>query len=123
MKVTDYNVIAECADARVDDLCPDLVEIIGRDSAVWCVMGIYLSNDVTSGYGQDFEVNPDIFNESGFCKCSVISSKERISVILDSQMSYYKDRYSICGYEDLVVDVANICIYIQTAISRILFRS
>lgn len=122
MKVTDYNVVAAMVSELLPEKCPDLLEKIGEDSAIWCVMGIYLTNDQTSGYGQDFELAYIFPPPNDIAKVSVISSRDRISVIQDSQMSYYKDRMAICGYEDLAEDITNIMLYIQTAFDRIAAR-
>lgn len=122
MKVTDYNVVSAMVSELLPEKCPDLLEKIGEDNAIWCVMGIYLTNDETSGYGQDFGVYDDISLPECLYKVSVISSPTRISVILGSQMSYYQDRMTICGYEDLTEDLTNIMLYIQTAFDRITSR-
>lgn len=99
-----------------------VVEILGRDVAILVVMAIYTTNNLCSGYGQDFaplEQNEDsIFLE----KVSIISSPTRISVIYNGEMSYYQERYTVCGYEDLGEDLDNILNYIQTCFDRISAR-
>lgn len=122
MKVTDYNVVAAKVSELLPEKCPDLLENIGEDNAIWCVMGIYLTNDQTTGYGQDFGVYEDVSLPECKDKVSVISSPTRISVIFGAQMSYYQDRMMICGYEDLEEDITNILLYIQTAFDRIAAR-
>ena len=118
-KVTDYNLIASTIAEVMPEVCPDLPAKIGQDNAIWCVMGVYLTNDQTSGHGQDFS----LIQAGVYCgqemKLSVISSKDRISIIDNGQMSYYKDNVDLCGYEDLQEDIHAICMYIQTAIDRI----
>lgn len=122
MKITDYNAIAAEVVRQMPEKCPDLPAKIGQDNAVWCVMGIYLTNDQTSGYGQDFDISGFQDGHQRKPKLSVISSPTRVSVIDVNQMSYYQDRISICGYEDLEEDIAAILIYIQAAFDRIASR-
>lgn len=118
-KVTDYNLIASTIVEVMPEVCPDLPARIGQDNAIWCVMGVYLTNDQTSGHGQDFDVLESDSETENPLRFSVISSKDRISVIDNGQMSYYKDNVDLCGYENLQEDIYAICMYIQTAIDRI----
>ena len=53
-KIRDYNTIAAEIESQMYDIAPDLVSSIGDTATIWCVMGIYLCNNLTSGYGQDF---------------------------------------------------------------------
>lgn len=122
MKITDYNAISVEIVRQMSERCPDLPAKIGQDNAVWCVMGIYLTNDQTSGYGQDFTLTGYVDFHCKRPLLSIISSPTRISVIDCNQMSYYQDRMSICGYEDLEEDIAAILIYIQAAFDRIASR-
>lgn len=118
-KVTDLSVIQQAIADMIDEKCPDLVETIGRDNAIWCVMAIYTTNDLCSGYGQDFV--PDAYRMMilGHKKVSVISFQNGVSVIIDSASSRYQDRFAMCGYTDLDEDLTQICICIQAAIDRI----
>ena len=118
-KVTDYNLIASTIAEVMPEVCPDLPVRIGQDNAIWCVMGVYLTNDQTSGHGQDFSVLESGSETENPLRFSVISSKDRISIIDNGQMSYYKDNVDLCGYENLQEDIYAICMYIQTAIDRI----
>lgn len=118
-KVTDYNLIASTIAEVMPEVCPDLPARIGQDNAIWCVMAVYLTNDQTSGHGQDFYVsdpNPEL---GIYMQLSVISCSDKISVIQNGHMSYYKDNVDLCGYENLQEDIYAICMYIQTAIDRI----
>ena len=74
MKVTDFNVVAAMVDELLPEKCPDLLEKIGAENAQWCVMGIYLMNDQTTGYGQDFDRSDDNSSLGSDAKLSVISS-------------------------------------------------
>jgi hypothetical protein len=118
-KVKDLSVIQQAVADMIDEKCPDLVENIGRDNAIWCVMAIYTTNDLCSGYGQDFV--PDAYRMMilGHKKVSVISFQNGVSVIIDSASSRYQDRFAMCGYTDLNEDLTQICICIQAAIDRI----
>ena len=118
-KVTDYNLIASTISEVMPEVSPDLPTKIGQDNAIWCVMGVYLTNDQTSGHGQDFALIQDGVYCGQEMKFSVISSRDRISIIENGQMSYYKDNVDLCGYENLHEDIYAICMYIQTAIDRI----
>ena len=122
MKVTDYNVVAAMVDELLPEKCPDLLEKIGAENAQWCVMGIYLMNDQTTGYGQDFNRSGDGLGLSSNAKLSVISSPNRISVIDCGDMSYYTDNIDVCGSEDLEEDITNILVWIQTCFDRLSFR-
>ena len=118
-KVTDFQTIADVIyhELALNDY--DIETIIGTDCTVWCVMGIYLNNDKTSGFGQDFKTMTLGVESNLNVRLSVISSRNRISVILEGQMSYYSDNVDLCGYESLEEDIQAILLWIQTAIDRI----
>ena len=118
-KVTDLEVLKNEVTSQLISLDCYLLRLIGVDCAVWCVMGIYLFNDQTSGYGQDFK--PQTLSEDfgRVDKVSVISYRNGISVIIDSRASKYQDNVDLCGYEDLEEDIHAIVMYIDTAIERI----
>ena len=123
MKETNYSVIAKEINSQLSDNSYDIVSMIGTEATIICVMGIYLSNDITSGYGQNFNTDVGYFGYGSDGKVSVISSPERISVITIEGMSYYKSDIPICGYESLDEDITNILILIQTVLDRISSRS
>lgn len=118
-KVTNFQTIADVIyhELALNDY--DIETIIGTDCTVWCVMGIYLNNDKTSGFGQDYKSLTLNVNSNLNVSLSVISSRNRVSVILDGQMSYYTDNVDLCGYESLEEDIQAILLWIQTAIDRI----
>lgn len=122
MKETDYNLIASEISTQLDSGSCELPAMIGTDASILCVMGIYLSNDITSGYGQNFNTDAGFSGEGASGKVSVISSPERISVITLDGMSFYKSDIPICGYESLDEDIANILIIIQAVLDRISAR-
>lgn len=119
MKETDYNAIAEEISSQLEEKDGDIVSLLGSERAIICVMGIYLSNNITCGYGQDFDVETGIVDNGHFGKFSVISSPNRISVVMAEGMSFYQSRETICGYESLEEDIANILVIIQAVIDRI----
>lgn len=120
-KVTDLTAVQQMADSIVDEKCPDLVEYLGRDNAVWCLVAIYTTNNLCRGYGQDFVNLPGREWIGGHEKVSVISFELGVSVIVDSASSRYQDRFPMCGYESLEDDLNQIAISIQAAIDRINF--
>lgn len=118
-KVTDLTVVQQMADSIVDEKCPDLVDFVGRDNAVWCLVAIYTTNDVCKGYGQDFHIDTGASDGFLYKLVSVISFELGVSVIVDSASSRYQDRFPMCGYESLEDDITQIAISIQAAIDRI----
>ena len=117
-KVTDLSVIQQAISGMIDEKCPDLVEYIGRDAAIFCVLAIYQVNNICRGYGQDFTNKTIREMLSGHEKVSVISFENGVSVIVDSVSSRYQDRFPMCGYENLDEDLTQICICIQAAFDR-----
>lgn len=122
MKITDYNEIAQVASDLLPEIAPEFVAIVGAQTAVWSVMSIYLNNDLTKGYGQDFVVGDTYFIATGYRRVSVIAFENGVSVILDKASSRYQDNISLCGYEDLREDLHQIMLCIETAINRIQLR-
>lgn len=119
MKVTDLLTIQQAISDMIDEKCPDLVDLIGRDNAIFCVLAIYQVNDLCKGYGQDFTIAGGVYGNGSYQKVSVISFICGVSVIVDSKSSRYEDRFAMCGYVDLDEDLTQICICIQTAFDRI----
>lgn len=118
-KVTDLNVLKDAVTSSLTLLDSYLLDLIGQDCAVWCVMGIYLTNDRTSGYGQDFKPQTPSDDFGLINMVSIISYRNGVSVIIDNQASKYQDNVDLCGYENLNEDVHAIVMYINTAIERI----
>lgn len=117
-KVTDLSVIQQAIAGMINEKCPDLVEYIGYDAAIFCVLAIYQTNNLCRGYGQDFTNLAGREWIGGAEKVSVISFENGVSVILNSKSSRYEDRFAMCGYTDLDEDLTQICICIQAAIDR-----
>lgn len=118
-KITDLNEIQELAASMVDEKCPSLVDVVGRESAVWCLVAIYTTNDVCKGYGQDFVLLDSPIGIGVPEKVSVISFVNGVSVIVDSRSSRYQDRFPLCGYDSLEDDLTQIAIVIQAVFDRI----
>lgn len=117
-KVTDLSAIQQAIADMIDEKCPDLVEYIGRDAAIFCVLAIYQVNDICSGYGQDFYSLVPLQANGHPSKVSVISFANGVSVIVDSHSSRYQDRFAMCEYVDSDEDLTQICICIQAAFDR-----
>ena len=119
MKETDYSKIREEIASQLADNGNGLVEFIGVENTILCVMNIYLTNDITTGFGQDFAVeNPEVDTQTPL-RVSVISSPTRISIIIDHHMSYYLEHEGVCVYESLEDDINEIFLLIQTTLDRI----
>ena len=117
-KVLDLVIVKQEIADMIDEKCPDLVEYIGREPAIFCVLAIYQTNDICNGYGQDFVTRAGQEILGAPEKVSVISFENGVSVIVDSASSRYQDRFAMCGYVDLEEDLTQICICIQAAIDR-----
>ena len=118
-KVTDLEFLKQTVMSQLNALDCHLLDLIGQDNAVWCVMGIYLFNDQTSAYGQDFtpKQTSEVF---GYVeKVSVVSFRNGVSVYIDGKSSRYQDNIDLCGYVDLIEDIHAIVMYVDTAIERI----
>lgn len=109
MKELDSSVILREIDSQMDATEWSIEDILGRNIARLAVMGIYYTNDLVKGYGQDFNQN----------QFSVISFRTGVSVIWEGKSSSIKESYSLCGYDNLEQDIQSILITIQAAIDRI----
>lgn len=119
MKVTDYETVrGAIADEIMENGC-DLVEFIGVQNTILAMFNIYMTNDLTTGFGQDYKVTENAIIDGDEMHVSVISSPTRISIIIDGEMSYYKQAEGLCGYEDLQDDIYNIRMVIDAVIARI----
>lgn len=118
-KVRDLDVLKNAVISQLAMLDCYLIDLIGEDCAIWCIMGIYLSNDQTSGYGQSYKPQEPSEDFGQVNIVSVISYRNGISVIINSRASKYQDNVDLCGYEDLEEDIHAIVMYIDTAIERI----
>lgn len=108
MKEEDLSVLYGKAKTLLEVSEYDLVDDIGLTCAANCVAMIYYTNDLMSGFGQDYNK-----------VVSVIASPTRISIIKDGRHSYYRDNIPICGYEDVDEDLQNIVNIIQVVYDRL----
>lgn len=119
MKENDLTAIRDEIVRQLEEKTCTLVDYIGYENLVLCIMNVYLTNDITTGFGQDFAVNnPEVDTETPL-RVSVISSPTRISIIIDNHMSYYKENEGVCTYESLEDDINEIFLLIQTTLDRI----
>lgn len=119
MKITDYTLIQEEILNQLQSQQWTITDYLPVQTIVLAVSNIYTTNDICSGFGQDFKSKP-LSNDTLIGEpISIISSQERISIITHDGMSFYKADMSICGYEDLQEDIANIFVIIQAVFDRI----
>ena len=119
MKITDYSVIQNEIQNQLLDQDWSIEDYLSESAIVLAVANIYTTNDLMSGFGQDFSNSAGAMAEEVYQNMSIISSRDRISIILDSRMSYYKSDVPICGYESLDEDIAYIFMVIQLVLDRI----
>lgn len=118
-KINDWNQVRDAVADALLERGSGLVELIGATNTIAAVTCIYMNNDQCRGYGQDFELVDDTDFPGVLTKVSVISAPERLSIITDVGMSYYKDNIPLVGYEDLAEDVEHLLIVIDTVLDRI----
>lgn len=119
MKITDYSVIQNEIQNQLLDQDWSIEDYLSETAIVLAVANIYTTNDLMSGFGQDFSNSVGASADEVYQNMSIISSRDRISIILDSHMSYYKSDVPICGYENLVEDISYIFMVIQLVLDRI----
>ena len=118
-KVNDWNTVRDAVADAILDRGSGLVELIGAANTIAAVVCIYMNNDQCRGYGQDFQYVEDPEAEEPPVVLSIITSQERLSIILNGIMSYYKDNIPLVGYSDLTEDVEHLLIVIDTVLDRI----
>lgn len=118
MKETDYSVIQQEISSQLLENEWSILEYLESDKCIIAICNIYTTNDLVSGFGQDYKYEDAETSSNGYKKLSIISSAERISIITDSKMSYYKTDLPICGYESLEQDIFNILMVIQAVLDR-----
>lgn len=119
MKITDYSVIQNEIQNQLLDQDWSIEDYLSETAIVLAIANIYTTNDLMSGFGQDFSNSVGACADEVYQNMSIISSRDRISIILDSRMSYYKSDVPICGYESLEEDIAYIFMVIQLVLDRI----
>lgn len=106
-KVTDLNEIRAFAAETIADFGSELLEFLTRDEAINCFTMIYVTNDQTTGFAQDYTDN-----------ISVLSSPTRIGIIWQGHHSYYKVGGRICLYDAIEDDMNEIRIAVDAALMR-----
>lgn len=109
-KITDYSEVTAEITTQLDMVETAIEDVLGRDLAILCILNIYMTNDICQGFGQDFHNG-----------VSVISSPQRISVIVGKKSSFYKDDTNICEYTSLEDDISEIILIWTAAYDRIVF--
>lgn len=118
MKETDYSLIQQEISSQLLENDWTILEYLESDICIIAVCNIYTTNDLVTGFGQDYKYRDAETSSNGYKKLSIISNAERISIIADSKMSYYKADLPICGYESLEEDILNILVIIQAVFDR-----
>ena len=122
MKVTDYSVIQNEIEQQLLEQDFTIEEYLSEQAIVIAVANIYTTGDLVTGFSQDYKYEVSQTIPETYKRLSIISNKDRISIILEKEMSYYKSDVPICGYEDLTEDIGFILTIIQTVFDRILSR-
>lgn len=119
MKENDPTAIRDEIVRQLEEKTCTLVDYIGYENLVLCIMNVYLTNDITTGYGQEFALDSNVPDMPPPIRVSVISSPTRISIIIEGHMSFYKQNDGLCLYDSLEDDIACIILTIQTTMDRI----
>ena len=106
-KVTDLNTIRGFAIQCLEDSGSELLDFLTMDDAANCLTMIYVTNDITTGFAQDYENN-----------VSIVSSPTRVAVIYQGHHSFYKQQGNICQYEAIEDDMEAIRVTIDAALAR-----
>ena len=107
-KIVNYAAVAAEIARQLVLTDYDIQEYLGEDLTVLAVLNIYMTNDVCQGFGQDFH--------NGW---SIITSRQRVSMIYGKKASNYKNDEAICLYDNLSDDIHEILMLIQVVIVRI----
>lgn len=119
MKEQDLNVVLRMSQMIIENYYPDIAVAIGSSCAPLMVANVYVMNDLTTGFGQDVTLVGRVDTKGKPLKASLISSTDLISVILPEGASHYRADLPLCGYENLLEDITNICMIIQAVLDRI----
>lgn len=106
-KVTDYNEILSEVTTQLSDQEWSITDFMPEDNAAIVVANIYLMNDLCVGFGQDIDNS-----------VSVISARQRISVIYGGRCGMFKHHENLCLYESLSDDISVILMVLQAAFDR-----
>ena len=106
-KLTDLNLIRDFARQEIEENGSELLEFLTMEDAANCLTMIYVTNDRTTGFAQDYENN-----------ISVLSSPTRIGIIWQGHHSYYKVGGKICLYNAIEDDMNEIRVAMDAALMR-----
>ena len=106
-KVTNYNEIIAEVTTQLAEQEWTITEYMTQDNAAIVVANIYMMNDLCVGFGQDIDNS-----------VSVISSRQRISVIYGGRCGMFKHHENLCFYESLSDDISVILMVMQAAFDR-----
>lgn len=106
-KLTDLNEIRAFAAETIADFGSELLEFLSKEDAENCFVMIYVTNNLTTGFAQDYANN-----------ITVLSSPTRIGIIWQGHHSYYKVGGRICLYDAIEDDMNEIRIAIDAALMR-----
>lgn len=106
-KVTNYSEILSQVTTQLSDQEWSITDFMPEDNAAIVVANIYLMNDLCAGFGQDIDNS-----------VSVISSRQRISVIYGGRCGMFKHHENLCLYESLSDDISVILMVLQAAFDR-----
>lgn len=107
MKLTDLNLIRDFARQELEENGSELLDFLTIEDASNCLTMIYITNNITTGFVQDYENN-----------ISVLSSPTRIGIIWQGHHSYYKVGGQICLYNAIEDDMNEIRIAMDAALMR-----
>ena len=107
MKLTDLNLIRDFARRELEENGSALLDFLTMEDTTNCMTMIYVTNNITTGFAQDYENN-----------ISVLSSPTRIGIIWQGHHSYYKVDGKICLYNAIEDDMNEIRIVMDAALMR-----
>ena len=119
MKEQDLNVVLGMAQLTISTDYPGIAEAFGSVCAPLLITNIYMMNDLTTGFGQDVTLVGMVDTKGKPLKASLISATDLISIILPEGASHYRADLPLCGYENLLEDITNICMITQAVLDRI----
>lgn len=106
-KITNLNTIHDFAMQCLDDSGSELLDFLTIEDAANCLTMVYITNDLTTGFAQDYENN-----------VSIISTPTRVAVIYQGHHSFYKQQGNICQYNAIEEDMEAIRVTIDAALAR-----
>ena len=106
-KLSDLNLIRDFAKQELEEYGSELLDFLTMEDASNCLTMIYVTNNITTGFVQDYENN-----------ISVLSSPTRIAIIYQGLHSFYKVDGVICEYNAIEDDMNAIRLVLDAALMR-----